>query len=143
MSDTIRKITNISMCVHTNDKQFYPGETKVLYQFSSLNPVVSKQIKRTGEFGPCEISCRSDFRFCSFEHTWTLPPYTRGNRGSPCGVMVKVNDCRIVVSKFELQSRYYVHFWTNTLRKGKTSPYPPSYGLNSTSTVLLEGWIWY
>ena len=22
-------------------------------------------------------------------------------------------------------------------------PYPPSYGLNSTTTVLLEGWIWH
>ena len=29
--------------------------------------------------------------------------------------MVKAMDCEIVVSKFELQSRYYVHFRTNTL----------------------------
>ena len=34
------------------------------------------------------------------------------------GVMVKALDGRIVVNKFELQSRYYVHFWTNTLGKG-------------------------
>ena len=32
--------------------------------------------------------------------------------------MVKVLDCGIVVSKFELQSRYYVHFQTNTFGKG-------------------------
>ena len=32
--------------------------------------------------------------------------------------MVKVMDSRIVVSKFKLQSCYYVHFWTNALRKG-------------------------
>ena len=38
--------------------------------------------------------------------------------GWPRGIMVKVMDCGIVVSKFELQSRYYVHFWTNTLGKG-------------------------
>ena len=38
--------------------------------------------------------------------------------GYPCGVMVKAMDCRIVVSEFKLQSRYYVHFQTNTLGKG-------------------------
>ena len=31
--------------------------------------------------------------------------------------MVKAVDCVIVVSEFELQSRYYVHFQTNTLGK--------------------------
>ena len=34
------------------------------------------------------------------------------------GVMVKAMDCEIVVNEFELQSRYYVHFLTNTLGKG-------------------------
>ena len=34
------------------------------------------------------------------------------------GVMVKALDCEIVVSEFELQQRYYVHFQTNTIRKG-------------------------
>ena len=33
-------------------------------------------------------------------------------------LMVKVLDCGIVVSKFVLQSRYYVHFRANTLEKG-------------------------
>ena len=37
--------------------------------------------------------------------------------GCPHGKMIKSLDCRIVVSKFELQSRYYVHFQTNTLGK--------------------------
>ena len=55
----------------------------------------------------------------------------------PRGVMVKVMDCGIVVSEFVLQSRYYVHFRANTLGKGMNPPYPPSYGLNSTATVLL------
>ena len=36
----------------------------------------------------------------------------------PRGVMVKAMDWEIVVSEFELHSRYYVHFWTNTLGKG-------------------------
>ena len=35
-------------------------------------------------------------------------------RECPPGVMVKVMDCRIVVSEFVLQSRYYVHFRTNS-----------------------------
>ena len=34
------------------------------------------------------------------------------------GVIVKAMDCEIVVSEFVLQSRYYVHFWTNTLGEG-------------------------
>ena len=41
-----------------------------------------------------------------------------GGRGCPHGVMVKAIDCGIVVSKFVLQSCYYVHFEANTLRKG-------------------------
>ena len=36
----------------------------------------------------------------------------------PHGVMVKALDCGIVISAFELQLRYYVHFRTNTLGKG-------------------------
>ena len=36
----------------------------------------------------------------------------------PCGLMVKVLNCKIVVHGFKLHSHYYVHFWTNTLGKG-------------------------
>ena len=32
--------------------------------------------------------------------------------------MVKAMDFGIIVSEFEIQSRYYVHFQTNTLGKG-------------------------
>ena len=49
-------------------------------------------------------------------------------RGCPRGVMVKVTDCRIVVSEFVLQSRYYVHFWTNRLGKGMNPLILPSMG---------------
>ena len=38
--------------------------------------------------------------------------------GCPHGVIVKAMDSGIVVSEFELQSRYYVRFRTNTLEKG-------------------------
>ena len=36
----------------------------------------------------------------------------------PRGIIVKALECRIVVSKFKFQLRYYIHFWTNTLGKG-------------------------
>ena len=35
-------------------------------------------------------------------------------RTSLCGVMDKVLDCGLKISEFELQSRHYVHFRTNT-----------------------------
>ena len=38
--------------------------------------------------------------------------------GGPRGVKVKAMDYGIVVSEFELHSRYYVHFRANTLGKG-------------------------
>ena len=37
---------------------------------------------------------------------------------SPYDVLVNVLNCNIVVSEFELQSCYYVDFWTNTHGKG-------------------------
>ena len=58
-------------------------------------------------------------------------------RGCPRGVMIKALSCRMAVSDFEFPLCYYVHFRTNTL--GITPPYPPNYGLNNITTVLLEG----
>ena len=52
------------------------------------------------------------------------------SKGCPRGVMVKAMDGGIVVSEFVLQSRY-------------EPPYPPSYWLNSTTTVLLGEWLWH
>ena len=48
--------------------------------------------------------------------------------GCPRGVMVKAMNCRIVVSEFVLQSRYYVHFRTNTLGKGMNPLILPAMG---------------
>ena len=72
-----------------------------------------------------------------------LMTFTLYERGCPRGVMVKAMDCGIVVSEIVLQSRYYVHFRANTLGKSMNPPYPPSYGLNSTTTVLLGEWLWH
>ena len=68
---------------------------------------------------------------------------TTKNWGCPRGVMVKVMDCGIVVSVFVFQSRYYVHFPANTLGERHEPPYPPSYRLNSTTTVLVGEWLWH
>ena len=32
---------------------------------------------------------------------------------NPHGERANVQDCEIVIGEFELQSRYYVHIWTN------------------------------
>ena len=48
--------------------------------------------------------------------------------GCPPGVMVKVMDCKIIVSDFVLQLRYYVHFRTNTLGKGMNPLILPAMG---------------
>ena len=48
--------------------------------------------------------------------------------GCPRGVMVKAMDCGIVVREFVLQSRYYVHFRTNTLGKGMNPLILPAMG---------------
>ena len=49
-------------------------------------------------------------------------------RGCPHGVMVKAMDCRIVVSEFVLQLRYYIHFRANTLGKGMNPLILPAMG---------------
>ena len=59
-------------------------------------------------------------------------------KGCPRGVMAQAIDCEIVVSEFEFHSRYYAHLWVSY-----EPPYPPCFGLNSTSTVLLERWLWH
>ena len=46
----------------------------------------------------------------------------------PHSVMVKVMDCGIVVSGFEFQSLYYVHFQANTLGKGMNPLILPALG---------------
>ena len=48
----------------------------------------------------------------------TRPLISKSFEGCPRSVMAKATDCGIVVSEFVLQSRYYVHFRANTLRKG-------------------------
>ena len=62
--------------------------------------------------------------------------------GGPRGVMFKAIDCKIVVSEFVLQSRITFTFGSYPWERYEP-PYPPSYGLNSTTTVLLGEWLWH
>ena len=43
-------------------------------------------------------------------------------------IVTNMQNCNIIVSEFELQSRYYVHFWTNIFRKGMNPLIPPAMG---------------
>ena len=63
------------------------------------------------------------YMYIIYIYTYTCRVTHSSLRGGwPRDVMVKVMDCEIIVSKFELQSRYYVHFQTNTLEKGMNLP---------------------
>ena len=55
------------------------------------------------------------------ESEWVYPvgENLKKNEFSPRGVVVKVLHCGPDVSEFELQLRYYDHFWTNTLGQSK------------------------
>ena len=59
--------------------------------------------------------------------------------GNPRDIVASMLDYGIIVIKFELQTRYYVHLCSNTLEKGMSFLIPFSYGLNSITTSLLQG----
>ena len=48
--------------------------------------------------------------------------------GCPRGVMFKVREFGTIICEFENQSRYYVHFQTNTLGKGVNPLILPAMG---------------
>ena len=52
--------------------------------------------------------------------------------------MVKAMDCEIEVSDFVLQSRYYVHFRTNTLGRGMNPFILPAMGYIAPLLFFLE-----
>ena len=56
------------------------------------------------------------------------------------GVMANALHDGPYVIEFKLQSRYHIHFWTNTFGKvmNPLISLHPSYGLNSTMTVILQ-----
>ena len=64
---------------------------------------------------------------------WSL-----STREKSLGVVAKVLDCSLEVSKIELQSGYYVHFRTNKLEKEYNHQYPSSYGLNNITAFFYK-----
>ena len=63
---------------------------------------------------------------------------------NPQGILANVFDFSLVVGEFELQSCCYIHFRRSDLwidNYSLISP-PLSSGLNSTTTVLLQRWLW-
>ena len=56
--------------------------------------------------------------------------------------MANVLKCGLKVSEFKLQSCNYVYFRTDNLGGWWNPLSPPSYGLNTITTVLLQSWIW-
>ena len=63
-------------------------------------------------------------------------------RGTWVAHLQKRGDSAIVVSEFELQLRYFIHFQTYPSKKAWT-PLIPQIWVNSTTIVLLQGWLWY
>ena len=63
-------------------------------------------------------------------------------REVPMALWLTILDCNIIVSEFEMQSCYYIHFLTNILGKGMRPLISLSYELNSNIAILLQGWIW-
>ena len=47
---------------------------------------------------------------------------------SPFGIVTNMLDCDFELSKFKLQSHYYVHFQSNTLGKGMNFLIPQAKG---------------
>ena len=61
----------------------------------------------------CFFFLYPNINFCSSKNKYLLLS-AKNNHGA----VVNVLDCDIVISEFELQSRYYVYFRINTPEKG-------------------------
>ena len=53
---------------------------------------------------------------------------TKTYRGTLHDVTAKILDCSLEVNELGLQSRYYIHFWTNVLGKGMNLLFSPAMG---------------
>ena len=63
----------------------------------------------------------------------------QSNTGLPCSVVANELDCDMVVSEFDLQSRDYVQFWTNTIGKGINLLTPDSFSFIFTLWSAATG----
>ena len=80
--------------------------------------------------------------FFPFLSSGFIDVHTNNWWGCPRGVMVKAMDWGIVVSEFVLQSRYYIHFWANTLGKGMNPLKRVDIPLNKeTKSNQMNNWL--
>ena len=105
----------------------------ILLPFSMLNPFLL-----FGNYINFRINCIRQEYLIQYKCVQTMDYYNRhiNFRGCPRGVMVKATDYGIVVALLRSLSGKYP--WERY-----KPPYPPSYGLNSTTTVLLWEWLWH
>ena len=76
------------------------------------------------------VNCETRLNFKAKYSLFEFGVFPTLDWGCSRGVMVKALDCGIVVQReFVLQSRYYVHFWANTLGKGMNPLIFPAMGL--------------
>ena len=117
---------------------FYKVITSLLFYWSyNMGPLFMLYVLgRNSLAEPIPLPSNNSSEFQVF--LLDLLPYLGGN---PHGVVVNMLDCDTVVSEFEFQSRYNIHFQTNALSKGMNSHIPFSNRLNSTTTVLFQGWL--
>ena len=59
-------------------------------------------------------------------------------QGSPTGIVAKVLPCDLLVSEFELQSYYCVHFQINNLGEMYEPSYPPITGWILPQLLFLK-----
>ena len=81
------------------------GEISVIWRHNQLSRRVSRLEVESSQYLIAGLLLQLYRK--TFRNNWKKK---RGYRECPCGVMVKVLDCRIIVHEFELLLRYYVHF---------------------------------
>ena len=116
------RICNFNFCVFSSSRST-PEINNSCFTFVM---VPKRQTSDASEFDMSQKNCQE---FLSREMVKVINLirifWWKGRRHS---VMANVLDFNIVVSEFELQWHYYIHFRTNTLGKGMNSLIPQLWG---------------
>ena len=106
---TVETIYHNNLIVEVTKKKY----AKLLLKMTSLHNMKIKAYPHRSLKTFIEVMRSPELSACSLKERKLKP-----KRGCPRDVMVKVLDCGIIVSKFELWFHYYVYFQINTLGKG-------------------------
>ena len=96
---------------------------------NNLQMLIRRKVQPTNQSTICMLKFRHTLEHVQCAHA----EYYKQGR-SHCGEVANVLDCNIVVSEFELQSLYSVHFWIILLRKQWILIFHPA--LSSIVTLL-------